>query len=663
MEGPQPIKPERAGPTPIQPPLIELPHTVACSVTGGLIYHGHKFPELRGAYLFGDWETRRLWAARFEGDRVREMPEITRPTVRIVTFGTDQSGEIYFLDYDEGTVHTIERNDRGSQNSNFPRLLSQTGLFDSVSRYTPASGVIPFAINSPQWQDGATTERWIGLPGDSAATLYSEGKPVPGLVYWHSFRLHFPQNTVLMRTMSLGGRRVETQLLHFEAGDWRAYTYAWRDDQTDADLVPAEGAEREIAIGAEKRVWQFNNRNQCMSCHSNQSEYALAFVPEQLNRAGRDGRNQLIALSESGYLRRADDQDHPLPPFNTVTAAREETLADPSDSSQPLEARARAYLHANCGHCHSDHGGGAVPLRLKYPVKVGKMSAVDVRPTRGDFGFTDARIIKPGDPNSSTLFFRMAKFGRDRMPHLGAELPDQAALDLMESWIAGMKTPTGRMEPVTNDTTVEKSLDNLATALGASRKLQKMEPDERRKLLAAAANLQPGLVRDLFEGYLPAASKESRKLGSSPRPRTILALSGDASRGEKVFWSQAANCGSCHKISDRGTPVGPDLSTIGKLRSREDLLESILEPSRRIEPKYAAYVAHCSDGRAITGIVAQRDEKIVVLRDAQNKDVKLALKDLETLQPSRTSLMPQGQLAGMTAQEAADLLEYLVSRK
>ncbi len=79
MEGPQPIKPEKVGPTPIHPPLIELPHTIACSVTGGLVYRGKKFPELRGAYIFGDWETRRLWAARFEGDRTKEMPEIARP--------------------------------------------------------------------------------------------------------------------------------------------------------------------------------------------------------------------------------------------------------------------------------------------------------------------------------------------------------------------------------------------------------------------------------------------------------------------------------------------------------------------------------------------------------------------------------------------------------
>ncbi|MBI3466033.1 MAG: PQQ-dependent sugar dehydrogenase, partial [Planctomycetes bacterium] len=158
MEGPQPIKPEKVGPTPIRPALIELPHTLACSVTGGRVYRGQKFPELRGAYVFGDWETRRLWAARFEGDRTKEMPEITRPSVRIVAFGEDKDGELYFLDYDGGTIHTIERNDATAKNAEFPTRLSQTGLFADVKAQTPEAGVIPFAVNSRQWQDGATTE-------------------------------------------------------------------------------------------------------------------------------------------------------------------------------------------------------------------------------------------------------------------------------------------------------------------------------------------------------------------------------------------------------------------------------------------------------------------------------------------------------------------------
>jgi putative heme-binding domain-containing protein len=184
----------------------------------------------------------------------------------------------------------------------------------------------------------------------------------------------------------------------------------------------------------------------------------------------------------------------------------------------------------------------------------------------------------------------------------------------------------------------------------------------RAAVLHAAVKLPAGPVRDLFEGYLPSDGK-GRKLGSSPRPRTILSLEGDARRGEKLFWSPALACGSCHKVGDRGTAVGPDLSAIGKVRSRADLLESILEPSRRIEPKYAAYVVQTADGRSLTGLLVRRSAKEVVLRDAQNKEIVLAAKNVEDMRPSQVSLMPQGQLAGLTARQAADLLAYLASRR
>jgi putative heme-binding domain-containing protein len=664
-EGPQPIKAEQAGPTPIHPALIELPHTIACSVTGGFVYRGKKFPELRGAYIFGDWETRRLWAARFQGDQTTEMPEIARPSVRIVAFGEDNDGELYFLDHDSGTLHTLERNNDGSQNANFPTKLSTTGLFASVKDHTPAGGVIPFTVSSRQWQDGATAEYWVAFPGVSSAVLHATGKPVPGLVYWHNFRMHFPKDAVLLRTLSLGATRLETQMLHYDGVDWRAYTYAWRDDQTDADLVPAEGAEKDVSDGEHNRVWQFHSRSQCMSCHSNQSEYALAFLPEQLNRPGPDGRNQLVALSEAGVIRRAGNDGSFLPPFDTASAAKERKMADPADESQPLEARARAYLHANCGHCHSEHGGGSVALRLQFSVPVAQMQAVGVRATRGDFALPGAEIIKPGDPYTSTLYFRMAKFGRDRMPHIGSEWPDEAGLKLIEQWIESMNGGAGPRNSSLDVVASDQLLANPKSALPLARKfaLGELHPAERDSLLATASKLPTGPVRDLFEGFLPAGEKGQRKLGSNPRPSTILACKGDAARGETIFWSQAVNCGRCHRVDDRGTPIGPDLSDVGSLRSTEDLLESLLSPSRRVEPKYAAYLVHTGDGRSSTGLLVKRDENSVVLRDSEGNEIILAAEDVDELRPSRMSLMPDGQMAGLTAQEAADLLEYLATHK
>ncbi len=664
-EGPQPIKSGRVAPTPIHPPLIELPHTIACSVTGGLVYRGRKFPELRGAYVFGDWETRRLWAARFEGDRTTEMPEIARPSVRIVAFCDDRDGEIYFLDHEGGTIHTIERNVAGSGNVEFPTRLSQTGLFADVKGQTPMAGVLPFDVNCRQWQDGATADHWVAFPGESFSTLFDRARPIPGMVDWHGFRMQFPRDAVLVKSISLAGRRLETQLLHYDGVDWSAYSYAWRDDQADADLVPADGAEKEVHDGERSRVWSFHSRSQCMSCHSTWSEFALAFRPEQLNRPGPDGRNQLVALTEAGLIRRADKDGKSLPPFDAGSVAREPRLTDPADVSRPLEARARSYLHANCAHCHVDGGGGSVDLRLPFSVTDDEMKAIGVRPTRGDFALPDAQIIKPGDPRASTLYYRMAKFGRDRMPHLGSDRPDETGLDVIARWIAGMGRGANSPDRDPAGEPPGPMLARPESALKLARRLGRGELDaaERAALLASAGELPNGPIRDLFEGYLPSDERKGRKLGSNPRPGAVLALNGDPRRGEKLFWSQPNQCGGCHRIGDRGTAVGPDLSTIGKLRSREDLLESLLEPSRRIEPKYATYVAATADGLSLTGLLVSRDERWVVLRDSKGKEGMLAARDVEELRPSRASLMPDGQLAEMTAQEAADLINYLHSLK
>ena len=122
-------------------------------------------------------------------------------------------------------------------------------------------------------------------------------------------------------------------------------------------------------------------------------------------------------------------------------------------------------------------------------------------------------------------------------------------------------------------------------------------------------------------------------------------------------------CASCHKVGDKGIVLGPDLSLIGKTRSRPELLDSLLNPSARVEPQFAAYNVRTKDEKTYTGIVVKRDEKQLVLRDAENKEVVIAGENVESVRPSRLSLMPDGQMSGLTPQEAADLLEYLVQRK
>jgi putative heme-binding domain-containing protein len=184
----------------------------------------------------------------------------------------------------------------------------------------------------------------------------------------------------------------------------------------------------------------------------------------------------------------------------------------------------------------------------------------------------------------------------------------------------------------------------------------------RERVLKSVAKLEPSPIRELFEGYFPPDPK-GRKLGSNPRPSTILALTGNAKKGEELFFNKDLKCATCHKVADKGTALGPDLTAIGKTRSRAELLESLLQPSVRIEAQFAAYNVKTLDARTFTGLLVKRDEKQVVLKDAENKEISLATADVESVTPSRLSLMPDGLLAGLTPQEAADLLDFLVSRK
>lgn len=689
-EARQPVKPDqKLGPSAIRAPAIELPHTIAASVTGGYVYRGTKFPELDGAYVFADWETRRVWAARFEGDRLKEMPELVKPNVRISAFGEDNAGELYFAEYDTGLIYTFERNDAGAANAKFPTKLSATGLFADVAKHALAPGVVTFTPEERQWMDGAYADYALALPGDTAVSLFAEGKPMPSQVFWHNFRAHFPNDAVLLKTIwhprarvgtAVGRRNVETQLLHFTDGDWRGYSYVWRDDQSDADLAPADGAEVTFAVEEKQKPNQFSpahhtvpSRAQCMTCHNAWSEFALAFNVPQLNgTAGRSDGNQLHRLTRDGYVHRFGKDGKPLPPYESPSGPNEPrfvvkdepTFSYGDSPHAALDLRARRYLHVNCAHCHRfGGGGGQVVLELDAFRPLNDTGVLNVKPKQGDFGLDDARLIAPGAPERSVLYYRMAKFGRGRMPHLGSERPDRLGLELIDEWINSLdKKPKSGFAESAKD--AHLGLQSVKGALPFARSVgsYRLGPDERAKVLAEAAKLPPGHVRDLFEGYLPPDPK-GRKLGSNPRPAALLALKGDATNGEALFFQKELKCANCHKVGDKGTSLGPDLTMIGATRTRAELLDSLLNPSARVDPQYAAYAVRTKDEKAFTGIVTTRNDRELVLIDAEGKKVTIAGDNVDSVRPSRLSLMPDGQMSGLTPQEAADLLEFLVQRK
>ena len=133
-------------------------------------------------------------------------------------------------------------------------------------------------------------------------------------------------------------------------------------------------------------------------------------------------------------------------------------------------------------------------------------------------------------------------------------------------------------------------------------------------------------------------------------------------RGRLIFTANtAAQCKSCHKAGDVGENVGPDLTKIGTKYNKAALLDQILEPSKTIEPQYATYLLETKDGRVLSGLAVERTKDGVVLKDAQGKTIKVASAEIDRLVPQPRSLMPELLLRDLTAQQVADLLEFLAS--
>jgi len=137
MEGSHPFQMERRrGPTPFVPPTIEHPHSEARSLTGGIVYRGDAWPELAGAYIYGDYSTGDIWAARHDGNGLAWHQLLARTTMKISGFGVNNRGEILVVDHG-GAVSALTRQRPSVERPPFPRLLSETGIFTDVGRHEP----------------------------------------------------------------------------------------------------------------------------------------------------------------------------------------------------------------------------------------------------------------------------------------------------------------------------------------------------------------------------------------------------------------------------------------------------------------------------------------------------------------------------------------------
>ena len=153
---------------------------------------------------------------------------------------------------------------------------------------------------------------------------------------------------------------------------------------------------------------------------------------------------------------------------------------------------------------------------------------------------------------------------------------------------------------------------------------------------------------------------ESKPLAPAEMDRLLadIATTGDPARGEAIFRRAELNCTKCHSIGSAGGGVGPDLSAVGVSSPNDYLVNSILLPDLAIKEVYETLMVLTDDGRVFQGIVVEKDDTKIVLKDATAEVRSIPASSVEETK-SGGSLMPKGLANLLTRAEFVDLVRFL----
>lgn len=392
-------------------------------IIGGYVYRGTATPALAGAYIFGDYASGCIFS--LAGTTRTQIGTVTSVTA----FGEDEAGEILIASRGGQIFKIVQTGGGGGTTNPFPQRLSDTGLFTNVASLAPVPGLIEYDVSAPLWSDGAAKRRWIALPNGTTIDFHPS-QP------WT-----FPLGTVLVKHFEIetqvgnpaSVKRLETRVLVNETNGWAGYTYRWNAQQTDADLLSTAATET-LTIqdpaapgGVRQQTWTYPSRADCLSCHTSAARGPLGVRTGQLNHAfdypnARD--NQLRSWNHIGLFS-----------SDIGNATNYVAFPDPGDAAQPLAARARAYLAANCAQCHLPGGPAPGGMDFRYETPLDAMNVVGVAPQSGTLGIPGAMRVAPGARTQSILWERMRRLDSYRMPPLASHVLDAEAIDLIGQWI------------------------------------------------------------------------------------------------------------------------------------------------------------------------------------------------------------------------------------
>ncbi|BDU19818.1 SO2930 family diheme c-type cytochrome [Dyella sp. GSA-30] len=313
--------------------------------------------------------------------------------------------------------------------------------------------VVPYDLNTPLFTDYAHKLRTIWMPKGVAATYdpndtfdfpvgtiisktfyYPKGAKPGEVARTYDSSKDFAGEGLDMARVHL----IETRILVRRESGWAAIPYVWNDAQTDAQLARTGAVIPLTLVASDQAREDFNyvvpDESQCSSCHAQdwvtRKIHPIGPKARHLNRDYRyaDGdENELEHLVKVGYLTGA-----PKP----ADAPRNANWMDPH---APLDARARAYLDINCGHCHNPKGAAnTTALTLDVSAAEDRHIGLCKPPVAAGRGTGDHMFdIVPGKPDDSILAYRMAsKDPGEMMPEIGRSTVHQEGVNLIRAWIA-----------------------------------------------------------------------------------------------------------------------------------------------------------------------------------------------------------------------------------
>ncbi len=251
-------------------------------------------------------------------------------------------------------------------------------------------------------------------------------------------------------------------------------------------------------------------------------------------------------------------------------------------------------------------------------------------------------LIHPQQPHELQLAGLRALSAHDH-----ADVPEL----LFASWIS--YSPNMRREVIESLFARSDRLHKLLDAIAAKQVLASQLGPTRLQQLRNHAN---AAIRQRAQKLLAQTAEPGRQTVID-HYQQALKLDGDATRGKKLF---AKTCAVCHRLENVGVEVGADLRAVLGTKKPAALLIDILDPSREVDPRYIDYLVTTQAGQVASGMIAAETASSVTLRRAEKVEDTILRTQIDTIQATARSLMPEGLEMQLATQDVADVIAYLL---